>query len=86
MFSIMTQNREKKTGEAVAETVFSWIFGIGIYVSGGPFVVFEIWKQTKKKFRNVESFENYEEFWKIISYNFQSRKQISTLKGVYDNR
>ena len=34
-------------------------------------------------FRNFESFENYEEFWKIMSYNFKSKKQILTLRGVY---
>ena len=35
--------------------------------------------------RNIESFENYEEFWKNMSYNFQSRKQILTLRGLYTN-
>ena len=28
------------------------------------------------------NFENYGEFWKISNYNFQSRRQISTLGGV----
>ena len=34
-------------------------------------------------FRIFEGFENYEEFWKIISFNFKSKKQILTLREVY---
>ena len=30
-----------------------------------------------------EKFENYGEFWKITNYNFQCRRQILTLGGVY---
>ena len=36
-------------------------------VSGGLFLVLEI---LEFFFRRLESFENYEEFWKIIKYNF----------------
>ena len=51
-----------------------------------PLWFWKFWKQIENFgifFRNFESFENYEEFWKIMSYNFQSRKQILTLRGVY---
>ena len=51
-----------------------------------PLWFWKFWKQIENFgifFRNFESFENYEEFWKIMSYNFKSKKQILTLRGVY---
>ena len=54
-----------------------------------PLWFWKFWKQIENFgifFRNFESFEKYEEFWKNMSYNFKSKKQILTLRGVYDSK
>ena len=41
---------------------------------------------SRKNFKILDffaNFENYGEFWKISNYNFQSRRQIMTTRGVY---
>ena len=62
----------------------SGIFGIYQEGDGAPFDVsgglFEVFKILGKKSKIWNLFP---EILKILSYNFQSRKQILTLRGVY---
>ena len=52
-------------------------------VSGGPFVVLEILEKYSRFWNFFPKFWLFLKILKIMSYDFQSRKQILTLRGVY---
>ena len=52
-------------------------------VSGGPFAVLEILEKNSRFWNFFSEFLNFLKTLKIMSYNFQSRKQILMLRGVY---
>ena len=45
-----------------------------------PLWFWKFWEKNSKFWNFSENFENYVEFWKIMNYNFQSRRQIMTAR------